>query len=358
MRLLWVLLIAAYAEAFELTTLTGEIDERTTGGNDDPEGLSLFREALMSVGLHERVMGNSTYSFTVFAPNNAAIRASPLLSMYMLGLDEGEHPRWHYHLMAALNQHIVEATLTVDDIFGDRQTSQLQSVQDSILINQFGQQVQDANIVEPDIATTNGVLHVIDRVIQPNFFLEPFSNLELQSEFGPDHLDRVALTDVADFVGNRDVLNVVRPEGTTFVGCRIRAFNRLEEYLRQTVNGSPNVKFGEFLNETFKDETSFNLFEYSQIPGNFYRPDIEDGYVELVTPYPDCGHMWITKNRDTGLCFNNGCVVEDNGPREFLASNGYVCIGLGRRQLFLSMIFNTGLVMLLTSARFVLEYLC
>ena len=322
LTLRFLLLYPLVCGAFNATSLVEQINDRAVGGHQDGEGLSLFREALQSVGMLDAVMGNSTHFFTVFAPNNAAIRASPLFSMYMYGLDDPEFPRWHYHLIAALNQHIVLEALSTDDIFGNKQVSVLSSAQDDILINQFMEQVQNADIVEADIFSTNGVLHVVNKVIQPDFFSHPFSDLELQSEFGPDHLDRVALTDVADFVGNRQVLNVVRPEGTTFVGCRIRAFNRLEEYLRQTVNGSPNVKFGEFLNETFKDETSFNFLEYSQIPGNYYRPDIPYGFVELVTPYPDCGHMWITKSRETGLCFNNGCVVEDNGPREFISSNG------------------------------------
>jgi len=82
------------------------------------------------------------------------------------------------------------------------------------------------------------------------------------------------------------------------------------------------VKYGEFLNANFTKETSFNFLEYSQIPGNYYRPDIEDGFTALVTPWPDCGHMWITKTKDTGLCFNNGCVVETPEPREYLANNG------------------------------------
>jgi hypothetical protein len=64
-----------------------------------------------------------------------------------------------------------------------------------------------------------------------------------------------------------------------------------------------------------------------QIPGNYYRPDLPNSYVELVTPHPNCGHMWITKSKDGELCFNNGCVIATPEPREFFASNGYVVSG-------------------------------
>jgi hypothetical protein len=127
-----------------------------------------------------------------------------------------------------------------------------------------------------------------------------------------------------DFVGARSELSQYRSEGQTFVGCRIRAFNRLEEYLPQTINESPKgVIEGEFLNATFKAETIRNFIQYSIIPKNYYLEDMEEGFAELTVPLPKCGHMWVTK-RDGRLCFNNGCVVETPDPRQYLASNGYV----------------------------------
>jgi uncharacterized surface protein with fasciclin (FAS1) repeats len=307
-------------------TLLDEINERTLD-ELSAESLSLFRDALRGVGMLDQIMGNATEVFTVFAPNNGAIRASPLFQMYMTGLQDR---RWHYHLLASLNQHLlVGQNMSYADIF-DAQNTILESYQDPITVNQFDQLLQNSAIVERDIGASNGILHVIGTVIQPNFYGQDFSMLELQPEYGPDlePEQRVALTDVADVATgkNRNVLKLVRPEGTTFIGCRIRAFNRLEEYLPQTINYSHNVKYGEFMNASFAKETTRNFLEYMQIPGNYYRPDLPNSFVELVTPYPDCGHMWITKSQDGELCFNNGCVIATPDIREFFASNGYVCL--------------------------------
>jgi hypothetical protein len=154
---------------------------------------------------------------------------------------------------------------------------------------------------------------------------------------GPDELGRVALTDVVDFVDARSELSQYRSEGQTFVGCRIRAFNRLDEYLPQTINESYNVTYGEFLNETFQAETIRNFIQYSIIPKNYYLDDMAEGFAELTVPLPKCGHMWVTK-RDGRLCFNNGCVVETPDPRQYLASNGYVRVVSCRRAHILELI--------------------
>lgn len=310
-------------------SIADQIDARTTG-DDDPDSLSLFRDALQATGMFEQVLGHAGRKLTVFAPTNSAIKASPQFQLYMKGIDEKPNPRWHHNLRAAVRQHVLDQQeLSKADIF-DLQKTKLQSLRDEIVINQLREEVQTATITEADISTSNGVLHIVNHVIKAKFFDQSFAQLELQPEYGPDHLNRVALTDVADFVGNRDELNVVLESGTTFVGCRIRAFNRLEEYLPQTINYSKNVTWGEFLNSSFTEETTRNFIEYSMIPKNYYREDIPNGFMELTVPKPNCGHMWVTKRNDQ-LCFNDGCVVATPNPREFVASNGYVFVFVTRR---------------------------
>jgi len=295
--------------------------------DQDPESLSLFRDALHATGMLDSFLGNKTAYFTVFAPTNRAFWQSPQLQLYMAGLDEKPHPRWNQNLKNALKQHIIEdginTTFPFDSIF-DLTRETLPSLTDPIVINQFETLLQDAKIIEKNVNASNGILHVVDKALKPLFFDQTFAQLELQSEYGPDHLDRVAMTDVVDFVDARDRLNHVNEEGLTWLGCRIRAFNRLEEYLPQTVNESPDgVINGEFLNETYKEETIHNFIEYSMVPKNYYNEDIPDDnkFVELTVPMANCGHMWVTK-RNGQLCFNNGCVVDEPEFREFSASNG------------------------------------
>jgi hypothetical protein len=155
--------------------------------------------------------------------------------------------------------------------------------------------------------------------------LSSLANLELQSEYGPDHLNRTSLITVIDSLpGGREELEKVRPEGQTFLGCRIRAFNRMEEYLPQTINNSTTALHGEFLNPDFAEETFHNFLQYNIIPQNIYEENLQKGMAELTTPVADCGHMWITYSKQGELCFNNGCVVQTQETRQYLASNGYV----------------------------------
>lgn len=302
--------------------------------DQEPDSLSLFRDALRATNMLDAFLGNHDAKFTVFAPTNRAFWDSTQFQLYMEGLDEKPLPRWHQNLKHALQQHIVaDLALNFTDIF-DLQRDDLTSLRDSIPINQFEFMLQDANVTEADIQSTNGVLMVIDKVLRPNFFSESFAQLELLSEYGPDKLNRTSLVDVVDHVGARELLNRVSHDGLTFVGCRIRAFNRLPEYLPQAVNESPNgVIDGEFLNSTFKEETIINFLQYSMIPKNYYNEDIPDDnkFVELIVPMANCGHMWVTK-RNGELCFNNGCVVHEPDWLEYSAMNGYVVNSIHNRE--------------------------
>lgn len=322
-HLLLISLCVFFRTALSQDTLASRVVART-GNDTDPNSLSFFHNALKATGLLDALLGNATRSFTVFAPTNAAVAASPQFQLYMTGMDEQPAPRWRYNLIAALQQHILpDVALNSSAIF-DLQVTELKTLRDPITVSQFEKHVQGAGITESDVIALNGVLHVVNKIIEAKFYTESFAAIELQIELGPDELGRTALTDVVDFLGEREELNAIREEGTTFLGCRIRAFNRIEDYLPQTINGSPNgVIQGEFLNDTFKNETIRNFIEYSMIPKNYYNEDIKDGFMELTVPVPQCGHMWVTKTAGI-LCFNNGCVVETPAPREYLASNGYV----------------------------------
>jgi uncharacterized surface protein with fasciclin (FAS1) repeats len=320
-------------------TLATIITELSTDTESDPTtSLSMFRDALIYTQLFDTVLGNTSRSYTVFAPTNQAILDSPIMQLYLLGTnettsDDTDNPdvpsssslsTWYRHLLITLRHHIVPDFVYTNTELFSGQRVEIMSFQEQLNISQFEQTIQGSTLLQSDVLASNGILHVVNKVLPTDFFNQTFAKLELQSEYGPDHLDRTAMTDVVDTVNARDLLSEVRPDGLTFVGCRIRAFNRLEEYLPQTINGSPEgVIRGEFLNVSNKDATIRDFIQYSMIPKNYYSPDIPNGFMELTIPIANCGHMWITK-REGLLCFNNGCVVETPDPREFVASNGYV----------------------------------
>ena len=308
-------------------TLAALVTARSTSSESEETSLSMFRDALVHTKLFDEVLGNTSRSYTVFAPTNQAILNSPILQLYLRGSnDTTVLPTWHRHLLITLRHHIVPDFVFNNTELFSGQRVEIMSFQEQLNISQFQGTIQGSTLLQSDLFATNGILHVVNKVLPTRFFNESFAQLELQPEYGPDHLDRTAMTDVVDFIGARDLLSQVHPDGLTFVGCRIRAFNRLEEYLPQTISGTTQgVIKGEFLNETYKEITTRNFIEYSLIPKNYYSPDIPNGFMELTIPTSNCGHMWVTK-RDGLLCFNNGCVVETPDPREFVASNGYVLL--------------------------------
>ena len=322
-----ILLISSISSNAQ-TTATGTLASIVTelsNSTDAESSLSMFHDALRQTKMFDEVLGNTTRSFTVFAPTNKAILESPIMQLYLRGSNETV-PTWNRHLMIALRHHIVPDFIYKNSDLFSGQRVEIMSLHEQLNISQFQGTIQGSTLFKSDILASNGILHIVNKVLPTKFFNETFAQLELQSEYGPDHLQRTAMTDVVDFVGARGVLEKTHPDGLTFVGCRIRAFNRLEEYLPQTINQSPaGVIHGEFLNASNKEQTIHDFIEYSMIPKNYYSPDIPNGFVELTIPLPNCGHMWVTK-REGVLCFNNGCVVETPDPREFLASNGYVFV--------------------------------
>jgi uncharacterized surface protein with fasciclin (FAS1) repeats len=315
--------LAAYQEvSAQTSTLRDLLLDRTE--------ISSFRKAVEALGILDNELDDAGANLTIFAPTNDAINASEQFSMYMTNMTS-QPPYWHYNLLASVNNHIVpNATLAFSDIFNS-QTTELVSRQDGLSVSQFLIVVGGAKIVTQDLAASNGMLHVIDKVMEPHFYEYTLANLEEVEEYGPDDpaLNRMSLQMIVDFVGARDLLDDFTPEGITLVGCRIRALNRLGlDYLLQTINGAIDVKNGEFMNASFKNETIAELIEYNILPRMYYREDIPDGYEELVFASNPCAHMWITK-RDGRVCFNNGCQVETPDPRGIMASNGYVsCVVL------------------------------
>eukprot|EP00522_Entomoneis_paludosa_P014952 CAMPEP_0172453626 /NCGR_PEP_ID=MMETSP1065-20121228/10853_1 /TAXON_ID=265537 /ORGANISM="Amphiprora paludosa, Strain CCMP125" /LENGTH=731 /DNA_ID=CAMNT_0013205811 /DNA_START=128 /DNA_END=2323 /DNA_ORIENTATION=- len=288
-------------------------------GNDN---LSLFRSSLSAIEWLEEELDDPEKTFTVFAPTDDAIRASAYWKLYMEGIEENP-VRWKWHLHHSCMNHIIADTkIGASELF-DGTKNHIFSLEDSLIIAHNNQVIGGARMLSPNLEAVNGYVHVMDKVMNPDFYAHSFEELERQSEFGPDWLDRVSMQTIVDHLDARSYYTHLIEEGQTHVGCRIRALNRIGLfYLPKTLNRSPEIKFGEFLNESFKEETKYNLIEYSLIHKNYYRQDMADHYMEWIMAANGCSHVLVTKS-DTGrLCFNDGCQVATPKPREFLANNG------------------------------------
>ncbi len=71
-------------------------------------------------------------------------------------------------LVAILTYHVVPGKVMSGDITGQKLSAATVNG-DTVTINAFGDVLVDgAQVVQADIETTNGVIHVIDEVILPN----------------------------------------------------------------------------------------------------------------------------------------------------------------------------------------------
>lgn len=113
--------------------------------------------AVKAAGLVDTLKGDGP--FTVFAPTDEAFAKLPKGTVEALLADKEK-------LTAVLTYHVVSGKYMAADVVSQ---SSLKTVQgQSVSINtSHGVKVDSANVVKTDIATTNGVIHVIDSVILP-----------------------------------------------------------------------------------------------------------------------------------------------------------------------------------------------
>jgi uncharacterized surface protein with fasciclin (FAS1) repeats len=122
----------------------------------DPE-LSTLSKLISDAGLTQTLSG--TGPFTVFAPTNAAFKNVPAKTMDELAKNKEL-------LSQVLTFHVVPAKAMAADV----KQGNVKSVNGANLaLSKAGAYVtvEDAVVTKADLAATNGVVHVIDRVLMP-----------------------------------------------------------------------------------------------------------------------------------------------------------------------------------------------
>lgn len=115
--------------------------------------------AVQAAGLVETLKGEGP--FTVFAPTDEAFAALPEGTVETLLKPENKD-----QLVAILTYHVVPGKVMSSDLSNDMMVTTVNG-SDVKIMTEGGVTVNGANVTTADIATSNGVIHVIDAVILP-----------------------------------------------------------------------------------------------------------------------------------------------------------------------------------------------
>ena len=155
------LALAAFSLATLLATLSGCATTPTPTTIADTAArtpqLSTLTKLINDAGLADTLRGAGP--FTVFAPSDEAFKAVPAKTMAELAANKEL-------LKSVLSYHVLAGKLTA----ADAKNGNLKSVQGADLaVSKAGSfvTVEDAVVTEADVAVSNGVLHIIDKVLMP-----------------------------------------------------------------------------------------------------------------------------------------------------------------------------------------------
>jgi uncharacterized surface protein with fasciclin (FAS1) repeats len=116
--------------------------------------------AVQAAGLVDTLKGPGP--FTVFAPTDEAFAKLPAGTVDTLLKPENKDK-----LVAILTYHVVSGDVTADKVSKMTEAKTVQGQDLKIMATGGKVMINDANVVKPDIKCSNGVIHVIDKVLMP-----------------------------------------------------------------------------------------------------------------------------------------------------------------------------------------------
>ncbi|MBN1387837.1 MAG: fasciclin domain-containing protein [Bacteroidales bacterium] len=124
------------------------------------EFLSTLVAAVKAGELVETLKGEGP--FTVFAPTNDAFSALPEGTLESLLLPENKDK-----LVAILLYHVLPGKVKSTDLSDGMKAKTVQGSNIEVDISDSGVKINDASVTAADIEASNGVVHIIDKVILP-----------------------------------------------------------------------------------------------------------------------------------------------------------------------------------------------
>lgn len=124
------------------------------------ENLSTLVAAVKAAGLVETLQGDGP--FTVFAPTNDAFAALPAGTLESLLKPENKDK-----LTSILTYHVVASKVMSGDLSDGQKAKTVEGNEISVSLGNNVAMINDAKVVAADVSASNGVVHVIDKVILP-----------------------------------------------------------------------------------------------------------------------------------------------------------------------------------------------
>jgi uncharacterized surface protein with fasciclin (FAS1) repeats len=124
----------------------------------DAGSFTILGQAIDAAGLTETLKGDGP--FTVFAPTDAAFEKLPAGALDALLKDKAK-------LSSVLTYHVVPGNVTSKDVAGLSSAKTVNGRELSIQARNGKVQIDQATVTQADITASNGVIHVIDRVLMP-----------------------------------------------------------------------------------------------------------------------------------------------------------------------------------------------
>lgn len=240
--------------------------------------------AVAAAGLVETLQGEGP--FTVFAPTDAAFDALPDgVLQALLDDPDGE-------LTRILLYHVVGGTALSTDLQDGQFITTVLGQRVEVTINDDGVFINDAQVTVADLTADNGVVHVIDAVLQPE---GPATVMDIIAESTVHNALRTALeaTELDDVLRGEGPFTVFAPTDAAFMAL-------------------PPGLLDQLLQEPEGELTQILL--YHVIGGGVYASDLENGQMVVTVQGQD---VTITIN-DDGVFVNDAeiTVVDleaDNG---------------------------------------------
>lgn len=124
------------------------------------ESFETLLAAVKAAGLAETLQGEGP--FTVFAPTDDAFAALPAGTLESLLKPENKD-----QLVAILTYHVVPGAVTSTQVAGLSEAATVQGSKVSVSASNGAVMIDAARVVQADIEASNGIIHVIDKVILP-----------------------------------------------------------------------------------------------------------------------------------------------------------------------------------------------